>query len=260
MEFYFFDDDDLLDDSGDLDYFLDYSGNWHDLFYYFLDLDDPRHLYYLFNNFLNNLGLNLDDFSLHDNRHRFLNVDGFHNFLFAVDDFDLLNFYLLNSLADERFVDLCDDGQFFSNVQRHQFLYLYVFGDHNFLDDGFIDKDLNFSYRFFSISFDEMGAIDVNFFRYFLDQLFLNLQLNINWGFNSICGHDRFISVLADFYVLEFWDFDLDGDFYANFDGLLFFDDVGDFLLDLNHLGFSDYLGYPDLNFPDNFFELRHRY
>ena len=116
----------------------------------------------------------------------------------------------------------------------------HIFGDQNFLDEGFIDKDLNFPYLFFLVTFDEVRAVDVDLLGHFPDEFLLNFKFDLNQFFKGVGDDNRFVSVLGEFYNLNFRFFDLDGNLGDNFNCVLIFDDDGNCLLYFNQLSFGD--------------------
>ena len=117
------------------------------------------------------------------------------------------------------------------------------------MDDGFINKDLNFPDNFLLISLDEVWSIDVNLFRYLSGKFFLDLKFNLNQLLLDISNNNRLISVLCELNNLYLWLFNLYRYFWYNFYRVLIFDynrycflDLYQFCLVNNMRNFDFYL------------------
>ena len=227
---------------------LHYSGYGYDFLNYFLYLDDARDFHYFLNNSVDKLGLNFHDLFFNNDRDCSLNFNGFDNFLSGWNNLNLFNFNFPDFFGDEGCFDLGLNWDFFPDVEGNNFLCLYIFGDQNFLEERFVDEDLNFPDLFFLITFDEVWTIDVDLLGNFPDKFFLNFKFNFNQFFKGIGDNNRFISIFCKLDDLYFRFFDLDRNFCDNFNCVLIFDDDWNCFLNLNQLGFGDNVGNSNLD------------
>lgn len=191
VNYYYF-----LDNFGYLYDFLNDTRNHNNFLYYLFDLDYSGYFNYFLNDSVDELLLNFDDFFLNNDGNWFVNMDGFNYFLSSRYNLYFLYFNFFDLLRYARDIDFIYDWHLLSDVEWHYFLNLNVFGDKNFLNDWSINEDFNFSYRFFSVAFDKMRALDEHLLGYFSDDFLFHFQFSVNWFFNSICQNNRSISEL----------------------------------------------------------------
>ena len=159
----------LLNNSWNLNNPVDDPRNHNDLLHYFLDFDNSRHFHDFLNNDLDYFRLHPDNFNLFHNWHWFLDYNLLDDLLTSGNDFGFFNFEFLHFLLDVRDGHLNNNRNFFFDVEWYYFLNLDIASHHNFLNYWLINEDLHLSDKFFFVSFDEMGPIDVNLFGYFFD-------------------------------------------------------------------------------------------
>ena len=225
---------------GHFNYLLHYPGDGHDFLHYFLNLDYAGDFHYLLNDSVDELRLNFHYLFFNNDRHCLFHFDGFDHFLPGCNNLNLFNFNLPDFLRDEGGFDFSLNWNFLSDEEGHNFLCFHIFGDQNFLDEGFIDKDLNLPDLFFLVTFDEVRAVDVDLLGHFPDEFLLNFKFNFNQFFKGVGDDNRFVSVLGELDNLNFRFFDLDGNLGDNFNCVLIFDDDGNCLLYFNQLSFGD--------------------
>ena len=210
-----------------LDYPLYYPWNNHYLLNYLFNLNHSRNLNYLLYDSINELRLHFHYLFLHYNRHWFLDVDRFDDFLPGCYYFGFLYFNLFDFFRYAWHSDLLDNWNLFCNVKRNYLLYFHVSGGEHFLDDGLVDENLNLSDAFLFVSLDEVRAVNEDLFGDFSDDFLLDFQFNINRFFYCVGADDRFVSVFAYLNKLYFWHSDFNWNLYSHLYLFLFLDYVG---------------------------------
>jgi hypothetical protein len=128
LKLYLFTNNNFLDNFGHLNDFFDDSWNYHNFFYDLLNFNNSRNLNNLFDDSINKLRLNLNDFSFYDNRNWFVNLYRLHNFLFCSYYLDIFNFYFLNFLAEVGLRNSFDYWYLFGDVKGYYLFNLYFLG------------------------------------------------------------------------------------------------------------------------------------
>ena len=227
-------DHNLFDNFGDFHYSLDNTRNRYYLFYYFLNFNYSWHLHYLLNYSINILGLNFNYLFLDNDRDRSVDVHWLYCLLSSVDNLDLFDFNFLIFLGDKRIVNFDYDWNFFFDIERNHLLNHDFFLSKHFMNDGLVHKDFNFPQGFFFVSLDEVGSINIDFFRYFFNNLFFHFKFHIDWFFDCISCHYWFLSHLAQLNKLHLWYFNLHWNLNSHFHFFLVLDYVGYLFLYFN--------------------------
>jgi len=95
---------------------FDYPWHHYDFLYYFFNLDYSGHLDYLFNNPINHLLLDSNDFFFNYNRNRFFNFNRFDDLLSNWHQSNLLNLQFLDFLSEIRHRNFSYNWNLFSYV------------------------------------------------------------------------------------------------------------------------------------------------
>jgi hypothetical protein len=114
----------FLNNTRNFNYLLNYSWNWNNSLYNFLDFNNSWNLNNLFDNSINKNCLNLNDLSFHDHRHWHLNSHFFDNLLSHWDYFRYLMIYYFWLLSDNWQLNLNIYRFFLFEIQRNHLLNL----------------------------------------------------------------------------------------------------------------------------------------
>ncbi len=162
----------------------------------------------------------------------------------------------MNFLSNIRNSDLSNDRSLFCNIERNYFFNLNISCSKNLSNNWSINEYLNLSDSLNCIPFDEMSSFNVNLFRNFSNDLFLNLELYCNWNLFVLMNNNRLVTVLTDIDESHFRDFNFNWNLNPNLDCFSLFNHIRNLFLNLNNFSIPNDIRNFNLHLFDCFSDL----